>query len=276
MVVYRRETRRRSILVAVVLSSLILITLSSTGNGAVDTVRDAVRDVFAPIQDAVSSVTDPVENFFDDVGQAGSLRAENQRLKHEIAQLRSHAQQIEADRKQLAELEKIADLTDIADFKGIPARVVGGAPSDFERTIELDKGTSSGINIGMAVITGEGVVGKITDASSHRATVALIDGGNGPGVAVRLEGTLVQGVTRGRDGDSLLRLEFLQDPHVEIKPGSHPLVFVSPQDDIFPPNWPVARVVSVTRGSVGPKVTLQPVVDLNNVTLVKVLPPPGP
>jgi rod shape-determining protein MreC len=271
MVVYRRESRRRPILVLIVVTSLALITLDTGGNGAISSVRHAARDAIAPVQGVVEDAFDPVENLFEGVTEVDSLKEENARLRARISELEGTVGQERAIGEQVAELQRLLDLPGIEDATGVVARVIGGPPGNFERTLTLNKGTSQGIVVGMPIVAGDGLVGKITDASRTRSTVTLIDS-PGLGVGVRTEQTREQAVTKGRTGDRLLRLEFLGNPRAPIAVDE--LVFTAGVEaGAYPPDVPVARVVKVDRdrGELDPDVFVEPVVDLNNLVFVKAL-----
>jgi rod shape-determining protein MreC len=271
MVVYRRESRRRPILILIVVTSLALITLDTGGNGAISSVRHTARDAIAPVQGVVEDAFDPVENFFEGVTEVDSLKEENARLRARISELEGTIGEERAIGEQVAELQRLLDLPNIEDATGVVARVIGGPPGNFERTLTLNKGTSQGIVVGMPIVAGAGLVGKITDASRTRSTITLIDS-PGLGVGVRTEQTREQAVTKGRDGDRLLKLEFLGNPRAPIAVDE--LVFTAGSEAAaYPPDVPVARVVKVdrNRGELDPDVFVEPVVDLNNLVFVKAL-----
>ena len=87
MAVYRRETRRRPILVMVVITSLALISLDTGGSGIISSIRHNARDLVAPLQGVVDDAFHPVENVFDGVSKYDGVRAENARLRGRINEL---------------------------------------------------------------------------------------------------------------------------------------------------------------------------------------------
>jgi rod shape-determining protein MreC len=282
MVVQRRDTRPRSVLLLAVFTSLLLVIIDSRGSGVIDTFRGAARDVIAPVQDVVDSAFTPVRNLFSGVTDYGSVKDENERLKRDIAALQGKLERQRAVGAQVGELEKLLDLPTIEDATGVAARVIGGAPGDFERTVQINKGTGSGVDVGQPVVAGNGLVGKITEASGSRATVTLIDS-PGFGIGVRLEKSQIRGIAEGRTGEREMRLNFLSAPRTsECAADSNPttcvskgeLVFTSAVENAaFPPDIPVAKVTSVTKpkGDLEPTITLQPLVSLNDLTYLKVL-----
>ena len=270
MAVYRRESRRRPILVLVVVTSLALITLDTGGNGAIASVRHGARDLIAPVQGVVDDAFNPVASLFDGVTKYDHVRDENARLQARINELEADLNQERAGGQRLTELEQLVDLPNIEDVTGVVATVIGGPPGNFERTLTLNKGTNKGIIVGMPVVVGSGLVGRVTDASKTRSTVTLIDS-PGIGVGVRTERTREQARTQGRAGDKNLRL-LLSNPRADIEVGD--LVFTSGVEGAaYPADLPVGRVVTIdrNRGDLDPDVFVEPMVNLDDVLDVKAL-----
>ena len=281
MVVQRRETRPRTILFLAIFTSLLLVIVDSRGNGAIDAFRSVARDVLAPVQDVVNSAFNPVRDLFGGVTDFGSLKDQNERLKRELAAAQGKLSRERAVGSQVGELEKLLDLPTIEDATGVAARVIGGAPGNFERSVEINKGTGQGVDVGQPVVAGAGLVGKITEASSTRATVTLLDSPS-LSVGVRLEKSQVRGLAEGKTGERDLHLSFLQKPLGKCQPNASPdtcitkgeLVFTSAVSGaVFPPDVPVAKVTSVTKkvSDLESTILLQPLVNLDDITYVKVL-----
>lgn len=286
MVVYRQETRRRPALLIVAVLALVLVTLDSRGNGIIDSVRSVAREALQPVQSAVDSAFGPVRDAAQGLTDYGSLKDENARLRKEIAEMRGKLLRERAVGTEVGELEKLLDLPTIEDATGVTARVVSGAPGNFERTVIVNKGTSNGVDIGQPVVAGDGLVGKITGATNTQATVTLVDS-PGFGVGVRLENSNDRGIAEGRAGEREMRLNFLTRRLGQCTENSSPdtcitngeLVFTSAVEDAaFPPDIPVATVRSVEkrRGDLEPTVFLDPLASLDDITYVKVLRWPEP
>ncbi len=87
MAVYRQDRRRRLTLVLLIITSLVLITLDQQGTGVVSTLRSAAQDVVSPLQDVADRAISPASDFFDCLGRADELQAENERLRRQNAGL---------------------------------------------------------------------------------------------------------------------------------------------------------------------------------------------
>jgi rod shape-determining protein MreC len=286
MVVYRRETRRRPVLLIVAVLSLVLLTLDTQGNGAIDSVRSVAREALQPVQSVVDSAFDPVRNAAEGLTGYGSLKDENAALRRELDELRGRLQRRRAVGSEVGELEQLLDLPTIEDATGVAARVVSGSPGNFERTVVINKGSGQGVDVGQPVVAGNGLVGKVTETTSSQAVVTLIDDPS-IGVGVRLEHSNERGIAEGKSGERVMNLNFLSKLLGECRGTASPdtcitkgeLVFTSAdQTAAFPPDIPVAKVESVEKpqGDLEPTVVLSPLADLDDITYVKVLRWPEP
>src|SRR6266540_1494701 len=145
MVIARRDTRQRTVLILVLVSSLALVTLDSRGSGLIDTIRDAARDVIAPVQSAVDTVFSPVSDAVNGVTNYSAVKDENERLKNQVAHLKGRIRRQRAAGADVSDLEKLVDLPRVEDATGVVARVIGGAPGNFEKTVRLENTNTRGI-----------------------------------------------------------------------------------------------------------------------------------
>lgn len=96
------------------------------------------------------------------------------KLKEEV----KSTDQIKADKARLEKenkaLKKELDMKDISQFNPISATVIGRSPDQWMNTVIIDKGKKSGMKENMAVITSEGLVGRIKKANQFSSQVELI------------------------------------------------------------------------------------------------------
>jgi rod shape-determining protein MreC len=272
VIAYQPGSRRRTILAMTVLTAVALITLDVRGSGPISAVRGGARDVVAPVAGAVDTVVSPVGDWIDGVTSAASLKDENARLRHRLDDARGQEAAARAATEENKALKQLLYLPFVDEANAIAAPVVEGAPSNFEFTVRIGKGSSDGVAVDMPVVTGAGLVGSVREVSRDEATVLLLeDPASGVGVKVEKSGTT--GVVKGRGDGGAVRLDFV-DPGVEITEGE--VVYTSGQQESrFPGGIPVGTVskVTKTRGDLQQDVLVEPLVDFSRLDYVKVLRP---
>lgn len=272
MAVYRRSARPRFALLLLVLTAVTLLTLDerSGGFGFVDSVRDGARDAFAPVRDAVDSAVRPVGDFFQGIVYYGRLEDANARLREQLAERDGELARVadaQRERKMLLDQQQLGFAGDVP---AVSARVVVASPSNFDLSVEINRGRDAGVAKGMPVVTGAGLVGRVVDTSANRATVMLISDPTS-NVGVRFTGSGEVGVAVGAGAGSPLQVDGV-DPATRVVE-QEAVVTSGLQHSVFPPGVPVGRVktAKVQPGGLQQEVSVTPIVDLRRLEVVKVL-----
>jgi len=264
--VYRRSARPRFILLLLVLTSVTLLTLDERGVGVIDTAKDGARDVFAPIRSVTDTVMSPIGDVIGGVLHHNDLEAENERLRAENAEYRGRLLRAEDANRENAALRDQLDLEFVEDIPRVTARVVLRSPSNHELSIILNKGSDHGIADGMPVVTGGGLVGRVTNVSRTTSTVLLVKDRHSA-VGVRLPSGDV-GVAGGAGGRNPLEVDGIE-AETEVDKGET-VVTSGLQHSLYPPNIPV-RSARRERGELQQSVTVDPAVDMDRLSFVSVL-----
>ena len=271
MALTRRTGRSRATLIFLILLSITLITLDFRGDsGIIDAIRDGATDALAPVRDVADNVFSPVGDAFHGITGYGGVRDENAKLRARIDELQGQALQGEAARRELQEALALLGVDFIGDIPTVAARVVGAPVSNFEQTIELDKGTSDGIGVDMAVVSGDGLVGRVVQVSRSRAMVRLITD-PGSSVGVRFTRSNEVGIAEGEGAQRKMSVGFVE---INVELRARELAVTSGlNDSVFPPGIPVGRVATAhaSPGELQQDVTMQPVSDLSHLRFVRVL-----
>jgi len=215
----RSRTRSTRLLVVTLVSiSLTTITIDyrQGSTGPLASVGRASLALISPLQEAVSKVTHPVGNFFSAVVHLPSLRAENERLKDEVAALRSQLVQDSSDQARLREMEDLLQLKESLELRTTTALVIGSGVSNFEWSVTIDKGSNDGIQVDMPVVAAAGLVGHVVRVAPASSIVQLIVDPDSA-VAGRLVESRETGLLAGQ-GEQDLRMR-LVDPSTEVMPG---------------------------------------------------------
>jgi rod shape-determining protein MreC len=252
---YRKQVRRRrAVLVLLVVACLMLISISITeaDSGPLHSVQNGVGSVLSPIQEGADRALKPARdmvNWFDETFQA---RGKNDDLQSEVADLRKQLVATK-DAAQKAgyddEVGKLlADDDALAGYDPVDATITGRSFSSWYGTITIGEGTSSGVHRNDAVVSEDGLLGRVSEASGGSARVILITDSNSAVAARVVEGGaqgalepivgspgklrfgLIQGGKDPEDGDTLVTAGFVDPENPDLRarlPGDIPIGKVS-------------------------------------------------
>jgi rod shape-determining protein MreC len=155
----------------------------------------------------------------------------------------------------------------------VAAQVIGSSGSEQSRAVYIDKGAREGIKPDMAVITKDGIVGKVLQVFGANALEAstsqiLLINDQTSGVGVILDKTRLQGILRGTPSGEVVLEKVMSDE--TVSPGD--LVLTSGGDGIFPKGLPVGAVTKVSPGSdLFLSIRVRPAANLNRLEEVLVV-----
>lgn len=265
-------SKPRSVLVLVVLTAITLITITSrSDNGIARRIRGVARDAFGPIGTLGAKVTSPIGDAFSGISKYRTLKKENEKLQRDVDRYRSQALQSADARRERAALLRLDKFENPDDIKTLNARVLGASPSNFELTIEIDRGSGRGVALYMPVVTEAGLIGQVVSVSRTRAVVRLITDPRSS-IGVRLAESGDVGIARGVGPGASLPISNV-DLDTNVAAGE--AVFTSGlQDSRYPAGILVGTVEKTSPPSPGElhrSVSLRPVVNFRRLGFVKVL-----
>ena len=169
-----RGASRGRVVFVLILLSVTLITISVRGSSTLESARSTSRDWFSPVRDAFGKVFHPFENVWHGVRDYDKLRQDYLALKDQVS--RNEGVSIEAE-TQVKELNELRAQFGLLPCSAIPkklAEVVGRPATNYESSVEINKGTDDGLVTGMPAVTPAGLVGRVGQASSTHAFVQLL------------------------------------------------------------------------------------------------------
>jgi rod shape-determining protein MreC len=195
------------------------------------------------------------------------VRAENRQLKEEIEQMRLEQVRLSEDAAQARRLQTLLGFKEQYIAKTVPAQVIGSSGSDLSRSVYIDKGSNDGVAPDMAVITANGIVGKVLRVYASTSLVLMINDQTS-GVGAMLEKSRLQGVLRGTPNGEVILERIMSDE--QVAPGE--TVLSSGGDQIFPKGLPVGTVSRVNQGQeLFLNIQVKPAADLNRLEEVLVV-----
>jgi rod shape-determining protein MreC len=273
-----RARSTRLLVVALVSVSLVTITIDyrEGDDGPLASAGNAALAVVSPLQEVVSKVTHPIGNFFSTLFRLPSIRHERDVLRERVDALEAELAETRADQTRLADTEALLGLQSSLGpgVETTAAQVIANGVSNFEWTIEIDKGSSDGIAPDMPVVASSGLVGHIVQVAPNSSRVQLIIDPDSF-VAGRLDVSRQTGLISGA-GNQDLELSLIEstaevDPDERVVTAGYRIRDVA--ESLYPPNVLIGTVSRVLEEDAATEkfVTVRPAVDFSSLSLVLVV-----
>jgi rod shape-determining protein MreC len=271
----RRGTRRRYVLLVIVLTAVTLITLDSRHerSGALGALSRGAHTVMSPVYRAVESVTNPISDWWDGVTDSGELKRENRELREQLLVLEGRDRAAQQAIDKTRELERFLGLD--LQVERVHARIVGRNPGNFDSTVVLDHGSERGIAVDMPVVAPDGsLVGTVIEVGRSFAKVRLVTDPDfvvGVTLPAHPDSPAWNSVAEGQTGSRELLAQDV-DAQKKVSPGDR--VVTSPSvESVYPPDLPVGTVTRVVPrpGGQPQRVFIRPYVDVAALDYVAVL-----
>ena len=199
-----------------------------------------------------------------------NVRKQNRELQEEMARMRLEQARLRAGAEEAQRLRALLEFKERYIGKTVAAQVIGSSGSDLSHIISIDKGSLDGLKPEMAVITPDGIVGKVKDVFPLSSQVLMItDRGTGAGVI--LENSRLQCTALGTGQNDLQVKDIMSDEKIEV--GEQAVT--SGGDRIYPKGLPVGTVTSVGNDNEGGgpflSVRIKPAANLNRLEEVLIV-----
>lgn len=271
--------RRRAVFALLVLASVALVTIYFGGSGPLGALQRGVQAVLQPIESGASTVVKPIRDAVDWIGGTLSAQDENGALEAELEELRTELAEAQTDARDAEQLRALVDLREEEGYpdglQAVTARTIAQSPTEWYSTIQVDKGSSDGVEVDQPVVAGGGLAGKVTAVTGGTATVTLITDADSA-VSAQLSPSGTRGVVKPQVGrpDDLL-LDFL-DADTEIEKGANVITSGSTSsrfESLFPRGIPVGEVsrVDPDERELYQRVHVDPYADLERIDYLQVL-----
>lgn len=235
-----RRTRPRSAGLFLTLCAAMLLLAMVTQQPWAAGVRGEAKALLEPLEAAMTAISDHAGRLTAGLGDTAALRAANQSLQDENAALRKQVAELQADGLDNAALRQALDFQRTYGHSTVAAEVVGRGPDGFSASVDIDRGYADGVKLGMIVVTGAGLVGRVREVGQHAAIVqTLADPQNR--VSAFLSKSGLEGTVYGGAG----QLQMDVDPRFGAAPADGEFAITSGVGGGYPRGLVIAQVTSV-------------------------------
>jgi rod shape-determining protein MreC len=236
-------------------------------SGSVRLIRVWTVSALSPLERAIASTGHGFRGLWSGYIDLRSVREENRQLREENQQLKIQQALWNQDASQAHRLQALLDFKQHFIHQTIAAQVIGSSGTELSRVLYLDRGVRDGVKPDMAVITADGIVGKISRTFASTSQVLMITD-HTSGVGGLLESSRLHGIVSGTPHGELALRYIMQEEAVQ----KGERVLTSGGDRIFPKGLQVGAISEIGRGGDGfYSLTLSPAANLNRLEEVLII-----
>jgi rod shape-determining protein MreC len=257
-----RLVLHRFALALLVVAAFAAMLIGKADTVLVENARVLALDLASPALEAIARPVAVANRTIADLKEFATLREENARLREENTRLlawQTAARRLENENTRLREL---ANFREGPEASFITARIVGDSVSAYVRGALLNVGRKAGVEPGQAVVTGEGLAGRVAEVGDNSARVLFVTDVNSR-LPVQVERTRERAILAG-DNSTLMRLTLAQTLQ-GVQRGDR--IVTSGHGGSFPVGIPVGEVVQTESGSV----KVRPFADFSRLEFVRVV-----
>lgn len=258
-------------LVILVLAALLLMALQVTDQ--LQPVQSAITQLTSPAQTGATGVSENVVDAIAFVAELRNLRqrnAELEQVNNSLLVENFELREVERENQQMREMLRFAQTRPGLELRGaqLVARVIGQESNNFLEYIMLDLGATHGIEVGMAVLTDQGLVGRISSVTDSTSKVLLITDASSAVNAI-MQSSRLNGVVRGVPGGDLV-MDYIPQSAI-FSVGE--VILTSGLGGRFPKGIPIGQVVEIYQRDIDvfQQAVVRPTVDFRRLELVMVV-----
>jgi rod shape-determining protein MreC len=236
--------RNLTVLLVSILAQLVLLAYQVKSNQEVRLIRVWAVTAVTPLARAIEGGRSSLAHFFSDYFVLLDVREENKRMKAQLDRIQMENQYLRTELSTADRAQSLAIFQQHSPSKTIAAHIIANSTDSGAKVVFVDRGSTSGIQKGMAVITPDGIVGKVSSVYPTAALVLLI---TDPTFAAGVisQKNRVHGTLRGQ-GHSTVIVDYVQN---EEKVEQGEWFFTSGDDRIFPKGLPSGQATVVRPGN---------------------------
>ena len=236
--------RNITVLLIVIFAQLILLAYQVKSNQDVRLVRVWAVTAVTPLARVIESVRSGAARVIQDYFFLHNLREENRTLQKDLGRLKVENQYLRAELDTADRVKALSVFQSSSPSRTVAARVIGTGTGANSRVVFIDRGSHGGVMRGMAVITPDGIVGKVIAAYPTASQVLLVTDPNFA-AGVISQKHRVHGTVKGL-GYSTCQVDYIQTEE-PVDPGER--FYTSGDDGVFPKGLPVGAVTVVRPGN---------------------------
>lgn len=255
--------KKKSVLAVVIITCVVVVVAMLFGGN--NPVTSVVKTAFSPVLNFTANISDSMGNLKDYFIELRVYREENERLNNEIKEIRSENRDVSELMDENERLQSMLDLQSDLKYETQAGRVISYEPNNWYDTIVINKGSNNGISVGDAVISENGIVGKVSQTGIGWSRVSsILNEETAIGVRIIRTGTLaVAEGDRKLSKDKKCRVSFF-DKTGNMNPGD--IIETTGSAGMYPPEIIVGTITNIQADADGKEyAVIEPAVDFEKL-----------
>ena len=272
-----RKNNIKYVVISIIIIIAVLIGLSSLNNDntSLDFFSKSIKDSGTFIGKIVYSPVKYIKNKINESNEKNNIYKKYKKLKEKVEKTDLYYAEIEELQKEVTELKLALELNaTLSEYSYVNATVVNRNIGKWYNTLNIDKGSKSGVKVGDAVIINSGLVGRVIKVSNFSSTVKLLttnEISNKISVKVSNDSSYYYGLLSGYDkNNNLYKVEGITDSN-SIKEGD--MVTTTGLTDYFPSGILIGYVSKIVKDEFDLNCIIEvtPSVNFDNISVVTIL-----
>lgn len=257
-----------TLIVLILLAALIFFSLNIPNNRDANVVERSLQSALSPFMKPAAAANNFIADVWNGYVNLVDVHQENVRMIREIKELNSRMVAADEALLENQRLKRLLEMKENIRDSTVTASVIGEDMSGWFHTLTIDRGSSSGVREGMAVMAADGIVGQIIKVSQGNSRVLLLTD-HASGIAATIQRSRARGVVKGK-GEGMCSLEFTTREE-DVKVGDQ--VVASGIGGVFPKSARIGEVSMVKKGEYGifQTVSIRPAVNTSHLEEVLVI-----
>jgi len=245
MPLFLKERKNLTILIALIFFHFLLISMQVPLGEKASVFEKTVFSVFSPIRHGILSFFKGIGNIWKNYFHLRNVQDQNEEMKEEIFYLRQENNLLRNALERFRSEREIEENLLAMHENILPAQVIGLDPSNYYKSVIINRGTLDGIKRNMVVLDKNGnLVGRIIDSISLKEARVQLITDNESGISVFTQMKRVQGILEGDGkGQCLMQYVLATTRPEEISEGED--VITSGYDRIYPLGIRVGRILLI-------------------------------
>ena len=258
------------LIVAVLLTAGLAVAANLLGTTIGDVV---VQAVLTPLRAGASALTDQAENIYDYIFKYEQLAAENATLREQLSQIQEDNRDAASIKRENDRLRELLELTkEHEDYELVDSYIISWDSTDWSYSFTINRGSRSGIEVGMGAITESGaVVGVISEVGSNYSVItSVLD--SSLDISATIASSGYSGIVRGSYAtgqEGMLRMDYLASAAVIRKNDQ----VVTAGSTVYPRNLVLGKIVDwdINDNGLAKYAILQPAADIDSLEQVFII-----